>query len=116
MPHKHVACVKIMNQLTTTTLKVKVFPDNGKNGLEFLMDIVVTRFDSTLNIENVPGEDLFKVWNESIMLNSNYRQMWGELMAGITTVHKKKLASSEKFVTSSMTGYAHLTGTYMQEM
>ena len=82
--------MKVIAWKKTAPLKVKVFPDNGKNGLEFLMGIVVTLFDSTLNIEHIPGEDLFKVCNKSVLLNSTYRQMWGELTAGLTVEQKNK--------------------------
>ena len=68
MPPKHEASIQIVTQCSSmqnnmNPLKVKVFPDDGKYGLEFLMCIVTTQFDSTLNIDNLPREDLFKVWN-----------------------------------------------------
>ena len=65
LPKEHEACVRVtpatLTTPTSSPLKVKVFPDDGSNGLEFLMGIVTTQFDSTLNVENVPGEELFKV-------------------------------------------------------
>ena len=89
--HENEACVQVVTWNNMTPLKVKVLPDDGKNEPKFLMGIVATRFDSTLNIEHIPGEDSFKVWNKSMLLNSSYRQIWGELTSGLKVEQKNKL-------------------------
>ena len=71
-------------------MKVKVIPDNGKNGPEFLMNVVVTRFDSVLNAENISGEERFKVWYESVLMASNYKQIWDELTENLTVKQKNE--------------------------
>ena len=55
------------------------------------MGVVTTRFDSTLNVENVPGEELFKVWNETVIMNKYYKQTWGDLIENLTVDQKNEL-------------------------
>ena len=45
MWHKHEACMQVLTQTTTITLKVKVYPYNGGNGAEYMMEKVTTQFD-----------------------------------------------------------------------
>ena len=55
MPREHEACVRVTpgrNGKLPPPMKVKIFTDNGKNGPEFLMNIVTLRFDSVLNADN----------------------------------------------------------------
>ena len=57
LPKDHKACVQVTpgrNIPTPPPMKVRVFPDDGKNGPEFLMNVVASRFDSVLNADNIP--------------------------------------------------------------
>ena len=75
MPKEHEACVQVTPAAKNTPapppMKVKVFPDDGNNGLEYLISLIVRRFDSTLNSENIPGEERFKVWHETVLMKDN---------------------------------------------
>ena len=64
LPKEYKACMRVvpgLNGHLPHPMKVKVIPDDGKNGPEFLMNVVATRFDSVLNADNIPGEERFKV-------------------------------------------------------
>ena len=54
------------------------------------MGVVATRFDSTLNVENVPGEELFKIWNKTMLMNKYYKQTWGDLIENLTVAQKNE--------------------------
>ena len=60
-------------------MKVKAFPDDGKNVPEFLMKVVASRFYSVLSADNIPGEERFKVWHKSVIMTKTYKQIWEEL-------------------------------------
>ena len=79
LPREHESCVRVTpgrNAPTPPPMKVKVFPDNGKNGPQFLMNVVASRFDSVLNTDNIPGEERFKIWHKSVLMTKTYKQIW----------------------------------------
>ena len=91
LPKEYKACVRVApgrNGQLPPPMKVKVIPDNGKNGPEFLMNVVTTQFDSVLNAKNIPGEVCFNVWYESVLMASNYKQIWDELTENLTVEQK----------------------------
>ena len=49
-----------------------------------MIDKVVMRFDSVTNISNIPGEELFKVWYHSVLVNNICRKIWGDLAGHLT--------------------------------
>ena len=59
LPKEHKACVQVTpaarNAPVPSPMKVKVFPDDGNNGPEYLMSIVARRFGSTLSSDRLPG-------------------------------------------------------------
>ena len=71
-PKEHKAFVRVTpatrNAPAPPPVKVKVFPDDGNNGPEYLMSVVARRFDSTLSSDSIPGERHFKVWHETVLM------------------------------------------------
>ena len=91
MPKEYEACVQVApgrNGQLPPPMKVKVIPDNGENRPELLMNVVATRFNSVLNTENIPGKECFKVWYKSVLMASNYKQIWDELTKNLTVEQK----------------------------
>ena len=79
LPKEHEACVQVTpaawNAPAPPPMKVKLFPDDGNNGPEYLMNVVATQFDSTLSSDRIPGEELFKVWQKTVLKNEHYKKM-----------------------------------------
>ena len=90
---EHEACVQVTpapNAQLPPPMKVKVFPDNGENGPEFLMKVVAMQFDSVLNADNIPGEERFKVWQDSVLMTKTYKQIWKELTENVTLAQQNE--------------------------
>ena len=41
-------------------------------------------------MENVPGEELFKVWHKTVIMKEHYKKTWGETIKDLTFAQKNK--------------------------
>ena len=41
-------------------------------------------------MDNIPGEERFKVWQETVLMKDHYKQIWAQLTQGLTIEQKNK--------------------------